>query len=250
MRIHRWNIWAPVLIALTACAVAPQRGDTQQKGGEDLTGPYEVVRNWPKPMHEGWTWGSVAAVWAESPDRVFIFQRGELPVLEKPVGSGGIPTRVATGAKPRWQNCLVVFDREGNVVESWRQHDDKFVRPHRIAISPFDPERHVWLVDDGAHQVFKFTNDGSKLLMMIGEKGKPGNGEYSFHRPTDIAFLPNGDVLVTERPGRLRIIRDGALLPDPVAGVPEDYANAMIDNTLSLLATVATTEELLALWSR
>ena len=39
--------------------------------------------------------------------------------------------------------------------------------------------------------------------------------------PWAIAFLPNGDMLVTERPGRLRVVRDGRLLPDPVAGVPE-----------------------------
>ncbi len=38
--------------------------------------------------------------------------------------------------------------------------------------------------------------------------------------PWSIAFLPNGDMLVTERPGRLRIVRDGRLLPDPVPGVP------------------------------
>jgi glucose/arabinose dehydrogenase len=38
--------------------------------------------------------------------------------------------------------------------------------------------------------------------------------------PWSIAFLPGGDVLVTERPGRLRIIRDGTLLPVPVEGVP------------------------------
>lgn len=42
--------------------------------------------------------------------------------------------------------------------------------------------------------------------------------------PWSIAFLPGGDMLVTERPGRLRIVRDGALLPDPVAGVPEVLA--------------------------
>jgi nicotinamidase-related amidase len=35
---------------------------------------------------------------------------------------------------------------------------------------------------------------------------------------------------------------------DAVAGVPEDYANAMIDNTLALLATVVTTDELLGVW--
>ena len=38
--------------------------------------------------------------------------------------------------------------------------------------------------------------------------------------PWSIAFLPNGDMLVTERSGQLRIIRDGRLLPDPVPGVP------------------------------
>ena len=38
--------------------------------------------------------------------------------------------------------------------------------------------------------------------------------------PWSLAFLPNGDLLVTERPGRLRIIRGGALDPQPISGVP------------------------------
>ena len=42
--------------------------------------------------------------------------------------------------------------------------------------------------------------------------------------PWSMAFLANGDVLVTERPGRLRIIRDGELLPHSVPGVPEVLA--------------------------
>jgi glucose/arabinose dehydrogenase len=42
--------------------------------------------------------------------------------------------------------------------------------------------------------------------------------------PWSMAFLPGGDMLVTERPGRLRIVRDGRLLADPVAGVPEVFA--------------------------
>ena len=43
-------------------------------------------------------------------------------------------------------------------------------------------------------------------------------------QPWSMAFLPGGDMLVTERPGRLRIVRDGRLLPDPVPGVPEVLA--------------------------
>ena len=38
--------------------------------------------------------------------------------------------------------------------------------------------------------------------------------------PWSMAFLPGGDMLVTERPGRLRIVRNGRLLPDPVPGLP------------------------------
>ena len=38
--------------------------------------------------------------------------------------------------------------------------------------------------------------------------------------PWSIAFLPDGDMLFTQRTGELRIVRDGELLPDPVEGVP------------------------------
>jgi glucose/arabinose dehydrogenase len=42
-------------------------------------------------------------------------------------------------------------------------------------------------------------------------------------RPYSMAWLPGGDMLVTEMPGRLRIIRDGQLLPEAVPGVPEVF---------------------------
>ena len=42
--------------------------------------------------------------------------------------------------------------------------------------------------------------------------------------PWGIAFLPGGDILITERAGRLRIVREGRLLPDTVPGVPEVLA--------------------------
>ncbi|MDE0083664.1 MAG: PQQ-dependent sugar dehydrogenase [Gammaproteobacteria bacterium] len=42
--------------------------------------------------------------------------------------------------------------------------------------------------------------------------------------PWSMAWLPNGDMLVTERPGRLRVVRSGVLDPDPVPGVPPVHA--------------------------
>lgn len=41
--------------------------------------------------------------------------------------------------------------------------------------------------------------------------------------PWSMAFLPDGTMLVTEKPGRLRIVRNGTLDPTPVAGVPEVF---------------------------
>jgi aldose sugar dehydrogenase len=43
--------------------------------------------------------------------------------------------------------------------------------------------------------------------------------------PWGMAFLPGDDVLITERPGRLRIVRAGVLDPEPIAGVPPVYAS-------------------------
>jgi glucose/arabinose dehydrogenase len=46
-------------------------------------------------------------------------------------------------------------------------------------------------------------------------------------QPFSIAFLPGGDLLVTERPGRLRLIRDGRLVAEPVDGLPDVVAGGI-----------------------
>ena len=58
-------------------------------GSQDLTGPYDVVKGWPKdistlPGNEKWTYGAGQGVFAESPNRIFMLFRGELPKMEAP----------------------------------------------------------------------------------------------------------------------------------------------------------------------
>jgi aldose sugar dehydrogenase len=48
-----------------------------------------------------------------------------------------------------------------------------------------------------------------------------------FNQPWSMAFLPDGGIFVTERPGRLRIVRDGVLDPSPVAGLPQVQAQGL-----------------------
>jgi glucose/arabinose dehydrogenase len=45
--------------------------------------------------------------------------------------------------------------------------------------------------------------------------------------PWSLAFLPNGDMLLTERPGRLRVVRGGALDPAPIEGLPEMFTESI-----------------------
>jgi peptidylamidoglycolate lyase len=76
-----------------------------------------------------------------------------------------------------------------------------------VKISPYDPERHVWVIDDNRHQVFKFTNDGSKLVLTLGEAGVAGNDNAHFGRPTDIAWLPDGTFFISDGYVNTRVVK-------------------------------------------
>jgi glucose/arabinose dehydrogenase len=65
--------------------------------------------------------------------------------------------------------------------------------------------------------------DASQEIETLGPKIRVVPMAKGLVNPWGIAFLPNGDILVTEKPGRLRIVRGGTLDPQPIAGVPEVY---------------------------
>ena len=60
------------------------------------------------------------------------------------------------------------------------------------------------------------TAEGQDIRVVVYTRG--------LKHPWSLAFLPTGEMLVTERGGQLRVIRNGALDPKPVAGVPEARA--------------------------
>ena len=191
--------------------------------------PYNVVRGWHKPFaKQGFAFGGNSGIFAESPDRIFIAQRGETrlpipipPEFEGYAGSIGINTLSATDLRT-WQNCIYTIDGDGNVIDIWEQWDylcagSEGPGPHRLRISPYDPERRVWVVNETFHQIYVFSNDGSELLMTLGEKDTPGDDETHFGRPQDVAFLPDGRVLVADGLDNHRVIildKDGHYLSE------------------------------------
>ncbi len=218
-----------------------------EKGGQDVFGAYDVVPNWPKPLsqlpgHDRWTWGAGQYVFAESPNRVFILQRGELPVVERPktikvapsveFPIGRLPIRDATTASPpgalfgpdgktpgndldagmpgvdyRWEHNIIVVNANGDIVEDWTQWDKMLRRPHAVYISPYDAQKNVWIVDDYRHAIFQFSNDGKRLLQTIGEPNVPGTDEKHFYRPTFMAWLPDGTFFVADGYQNTRVVK-------------------------------------------
>lgn len=206
---------AVVVLAVTLRAQTPAAPPVEGPVGPS---PYEVVRGWQKPFAApGFAFGGNSGVFAESPDRIFIAQRGEFRLPSPlPPGyagfAGSIKMNVLTLADRRvWQNCLYTLDRNGNVKERWTQWDrlcegSDGPGPHRLRISPYDPARRVWVVHETFHQIYILSNDGRQLLNTLGEKGVPGSDATHFAKPQDVAFLPDGRVLVADGLDNHRVV--------------------------------------------
>jgi NHL repeat len=172
--------------------------------------PYEVVRGWHKPFAQpGFAFGGNSGIFAESPNRIFIAQRGETrlpdPVPPEFAGyAGSIGINVLNATERRvWRNCLYTLDENGHVKERWTQWDylcegSSGPGPHRLRISPYDPEHRVWVVNETFNQIYVFSNDGSKLLKTLGEKNVPGHDGTHFGKPQDVAFLADGRILIAD----------------------------------------------------
>lgn len=128
---------------------------------------YEVMEGWARLPPE-LKLGDVAAVAVDRADRVYLFTRGEHP--------------------------MIVLDREGSVLRTWGH--GLFKRPHGLHIAPDDT---IFCTDDGDHTVRKCTLEG-KLLLQIGVPGQPSSfmSGQPFCRCTHTALSPSGDIYVSD----------------------------------------------------
>jgi DNA-binding beta-propeller fold protein YncE len=151
---------------------------------------FELVEGWEQ-LPLGWSHPDVAGVSTDSEGNVYLFCRGEHPVI--------------------------VYDRSGRVIESWGEGEFSY-RVH--GMSMHDDE--LFLVDDGAHSAGRYSLDG-RLLQAIGPSGIPSGSGYDgsdvasvvrgtppYNRPTKLAVAPNGDLYVSDGYGNSRVHRFGA----------------------------------------
>jgi DNA-binding beta-propeller fold protein YncE len=157
-------------------------------------GDYEADADWAK-IPAGWSFREVAGVATDSRSRVYVFSRSEHPMM--------------------------VFDPEGEFIESWGE--GVFTKPHNVRVSPDD---FVFCSDIRDHTVRKFTQ-GGELLMTLGTRNVPsdtgGDGKITkivrsagpFNGPTDIGFGASGELYVSDGYANARVhvfSPDGSLI--------------------------------------
>lgn len=140
---------------------------------DDPPSPYRRVDNWAK-LPEGMKFGQVISVDGDAKGHVWVFHRGEPPVLE--------------------------FDTNGKLLKSFGQ--GMFVQSHGLCLGP---DGNIWLSDGRAkdgkgQQVFKVTQDG-KVLMTLGKAGVSDATDDTFNAPSDIAIGRHGDIFVADGHG-------------------------------------------------
>ncbi len=145
---------------------------------------FDVIEGWEQ-LPEGWSFTEVAGVACDSRDRVYVFCRGEHP--------------------------LIVFDKDGHFLDAWGE--GIFDIPHGIFI---DGEDQVHLVDSGDHTIRSFSSQGS-LLGILGEPGVSSDTGFEvnaspvthsggpFNRVTNVAVRPDGSRYVADGYGNARV---------------------------------------------
>lgn len=160
-----------ILLVLTLLGLP---SGAQLKSGPPL--PLKVVANWPQ-LPKGWNFGEVSGVDVDRNDNVWVFHRGQRPVMQ--------------------------FDKSGKMLQAWSEVPVK--SSHGIKV---DPQGNVWLVDVAGHALIKCSPEGRVLMVFANPGNAAGDNEskYAFNRPTGLTFY-SGDTFVSDGYVNSRVIR-------------------------------------------
>ena len=155
--------------------------------GEHVYRPLDTWHQVPSDL----SMGEAVGIAVDSNDRVFVFNRGQHPVM--------------------------VFDADGTYLRCWGEGE--FQRPHGIHI---DSEDALYLTDDQGHCIYKCTPEGERLVT-FGSPGEPSDtgvvdANYRtlqqpagpFNLPTNLALSDDGEMFVSDGYGNCCVHRYAA----------------------------------------
>jgi hypothetical protein len=99
-------------------------------------------------------------------------------------------------------SVVLKFDKSGKFLGEWGE-GALAKEGHSIRIDRFG---FFWITDTGAHQVKKYSPEGT-LLLTLGKYGVPGDGPDTFNMPTDTVVTANGDLFVSDGYGNQRVVK-------------------------------------------
>ena len=189
MSRRRNLIFGGSLVALMALLGAVRAGleavaTTQQMVQAPM---FEVDPFWPKPLPNGWIYGTVIGVTIDAQDNVYIVHRG-VAGAEAAAEQDPPLAECCSSAPPVMQ-----FDSEGNFIRGWGgpSPTDEYIWPgsnHGLGV---DQMGNIWIGGNsgGDSHVLKFSNEG-QYLQTYGEprQGRDSNSETHFSQVADVEF--------------------------------------------------------------
>jgi sugar lactone lactonase YvrE len=165
-------LYAGILVPALAIGLGLWSPIKKAKARSEPSAPkYRVDPFWPKPLPTNatgrqWVTGEPGGSCIDSKDHVFTVNRGWQ--------TGGLVSQdgsTAIGSPP-----VLEYDPEGNVVNAWGDESknpdgSNRVLPHNIHGCFIDHQDNIWIAGNGDGVVQKWTHDGSRMLLQIGQKG-------------------------------------------------------------------------------
>jgi DNA-binding beta-propeller fold protein YncE len=172
--------WITCLLLLSPVGVFSQiSGEAESQIPASPRLPYHAVEFSARPPVPGWESGTVSWVAFGGDGLIYEIQRGDRA------------------------DTVLVLDREGRLLRSWGK--GSYAIPHSIRI---DPSGNVWTVDASLSTVIKYSRQGRKLMTI--RVGEQPNTDSPFNGATDIAFAPDGHLLIADGYGNARILEYSA----------------------------------------
>jgi sugar lactone lactonase YvrE len=168
---------------------------------------FQVDPYWPKPIPNGWLYGTVIGVATNAADNVFIVHRQNITANTEDGAQQDPPIAECCSSAPP----VLQFDPAGNLVRAWGGPVEgaPYVWPasnHGLAV---DDEGNVWIGGNGGgdSHVLKFTEDG-QYLATYGEPGQEtdSNSLTHFSQVADISFdIPAREAFFADGYGNIRL---------------------------------------------